>query len=180
MEYFFSHFERLADVIGKSKLIGQQALIIGPEPDEALLLQRLFPGIKQLHLVEWHEPKLDYLEQVLTGWQEKYPQFAKAQLHLADAVNMEGIPTGAVQLVHMHQVVEFIEDQEGLMTPSRVPVKVLDVFREIKRVLAPDGHLFTLESKIDGRLESSLYDMGFERVRGNLLVLQSDIWRKTR
>lgn len=170
-EYYQAHFERLMRVVGPANLDRKEALIIGPglSPDEAALVLQAFPGLSKLHLVDWHEQNIEYLEGVFTAWEQDHPEYRKTELHLADAANIESLTKGSVRLVYMHQVIEdLLQDLDY----------VLDVFREIKRVLMDGGILFTLETKIEGKLESDLYDMGFARVQISIGKTHGDIWRK--
>ncbi len=169
---FTEELKRLAGVIGVNSLAGKRALVVGPgrSQEEASLLLAL-PDIAEVCLVEWHPANFDYLARRVAALEKELPEFEKVKVFLADAVYMEGVDNGSVELVYMRDVIEHVENIEGQAYPQAVPQKVKDIFREIKRVLATGGYLFTPGLEVKPNLEKELWQIGLVRV-------QDDIWRK--
>lgn len=167
---YTAQFERLREVVKVEALNGKEALIVGPglSPDEAVFVLGTYPGLIKLHLVDWHEPNIKYLERVFTDWEKENPEYRKTELHVADAACIETISNDSVGLVFMHQVIESLDYLDH----------VVEIFKEMRRVLAGGGVLFTLGSRIDERLKTHLNNMGFVRVPNRLGLVQDDIWRK--
>jgi len=159
----------LEQALGAGYLNDRQALIIGPgaDPTETGLLFGAFPKLARLHLLDWHEPNIDRLEEILTQWAEQQPQYGRVKLHLSDAVNMEEISASTLHLVQVNNVLQFVEGVDGSL-PQVMPQKVLDILREVKRVLAPQSYLFMLGTEGSSRLSSALESLGFKKVQDNL------------
>jgi SAM-dependent methyltransferase len=182
---------RLAYVIkdkrlgGQNFLSGRQALVVGPgpTPEEARLILTAFPELAGVRLVEWYKPNVEAIERNLgpdlTG---------RTEVYCADAANMDKIEKGSVHLVYMHSVIEDIEGYGTPVYPNKdkaIPQKVQDIFREIKRVLALGGFIFTLGTKHTPELEGFLKGLGFAiipvivKVEGKDVEIR-DIWIKIR
>ena len=170
IQQYTVHFERLREALKVEALDGKEALIVGPglSPDEAVFILGTYPGLSKLHLVDWHEPNIEYLKGVFTDWEKGCPEYRKTELHVADAACIETLPNASVRLVFMHQVIESLDYLDH----------VVEIFKEMRRVLAGGGVLFTLGSRIDERLEKHLNDTGFARVPNRHGLAQNDIWRK--
>jgi len=188
-EDYTMQFVGLHRTLGAGFLDDRQALIIGPgaDPTETGLLFGAFPKLARLHLLDWHEPNIDRLEEILTQWAEQQPQYGRVKLHLSDAVNMEDISSSTLHLVQINNVLQHIEGLDGSL-PRIVPQKVLDILRETKRVLVPEGCLFMLRTEVSPRLFpatedsprlfhatedspqffSALESLGFKKVLNNL------------
>lgn len=168
---------------GQDFLKGRHALVIGPgaTPEEARLILKIYPELAKLLMVEWHGPNAVSIVKDLE------PELAdRTEVYCVDAANMQGIRDGSAHLVYMHSV---IEDIVGYDTPAypkdpkAIPQKIQDIFREIERVLAPGGFLFTLDTKHTQELEDFLGKLGLEvisvidEVDGKDVEFR-DIWRK--
>jgi SAM-dependent methyltransferase len=197
-DYYAAQFDRLAGIVGKERLNGKRALIVGPgrSAEEAALVLWNFPGLEKILMVEWHEPNIEFVKRRLDEIEkiEAYRKLQigeKVEIHQTDAANIDHeeilsggrsdnvkLPDGSVQLVYMHDVIEHIENLSGIAYPDIIPQKVLDIFREISRILAPKGHLFILDSRVTPELGKALRRMGFERAQNQAEIPQADIWRK--
>jgi hypothetical protein len=190
---YTKEFASLQRALGVGYLKDRQALIIGPgaDPTEAGLLFGAFPELARLHILDWHEPNIDKLEETLTQWAEQQPQYGRVKLHLSDAVNMEDLSTGSIHLVQMNNVLQYVEGIHGPLRkviyqdsidlleeqPQKifewgpVPQKIIDIIGEIKRILVPEGYLLTLNTEKSVALSAVLRGLGFTKV-------QDDIWRR--
>lgn len=163
-EKYVRVYVRLQQTIGAGFLNDRQALIIGPgrDPIEAGLLFGSFPRIARLHVLDWQKENVDGLEVTLTQWSEQYPQYGRTKLYLSDAANMEDISAGSIHLVQVNNVLQHIEGPVG-----QPPQKVIDILREFRRVLAPEGYLFIL-----GKAPSELLR------RSGFAKVGAGIWRR--
>jgi len=159
----------LEQALGAGFLDDRQALIIGPgaDPTETGLLFGAFPKLARLHLLDWHKPNIDRLEEILTQWADQQPQYGRVKLHLSDAVNMEEISASTLHLVQVNNVLQFVEGVDGSL-PQVMPQKVLDILREVKRVLAPQSYLFMLGTEESPTLSAAFTYLGFNKVQDNL------------
>lgn len=195
---FAKHLGHVVRIIGGERLSGKQALIVGPgrTAEEAILIAGTLPGLGKIHLVEWSDEApetrkipcyelAEHLAQVEAS-QEEYRKIGicgKVEIHQADAVNMAGIDNDSIHLVYMRDVIEHIEGYEGAVYPKGLPQKVLDIFREIKRVLVVGGHLLTMGTMPTLELDRYLNGVhartpGLKNGNLGFVRVQDDLWQK--
>lgn len=169
LEEYAKKYVALQQALGPEYLNDRQALIVGPgvDPAEASLLFTVFPNLARLHLLDWHEPNIDQLHKTLTQWAEQKPQYGRVKLHLSDAVNMDDVSASTLHLVQVNNVLQFVEGVDGSL-PKALPLKVLDILREVKRVLVLEGYLFMLDTEESRPLSAALISFGFIKVQDHL------------
>lgn len=116
------------------------ALICGPgqRHDEIILAMGIFPDITTVHVVEWHEPNLNRVIELLDPLRDQVKVDIIA--HHNDLRDLQTVPPGTAQFAFANKIFDlFHGDNESIFT----------ILQGISRSLVPNGLFFSYDHPMD-------------------------------
>lgn len=159
-------FGRAADAAQKSGLRVETALLCGAgqSREEIELTLDCFPAVREIHVIDWHEPNLMFLKRELEAYRPGRADLSLT-LHLANLMNPETVPRDHIHFAFANKLFDLYADNE--FDTQRLLAGIATVL-SIRGIFYSCDHPFSYAG--DHPFYELAQDIGLEKIADRILL----------